>query len=562
MLRKALPIRVILLAAFLLVGLLPITLVTGLAFFEARSALKTEIKHDTQTRATATVDEIDRMMFERLHNTASWSQLEIMQDVRIGDVDKRLSKFLGDLKYSYHDIYNELYVVDNKGIVIASSNAASIGNQVTNLSDWLHTKVQSTDVHIAPIISTQLNISADIKDAFEGNKLGTLVTVFNWNQIYNILEGAVSGRSDAALLDGNNNIISMTKHWSDIQTEEKLSTTSKSKGYQGYNGFAWYVVIAQYRLDALAPIQQMAYIFIGLLIATIILASLIAVPVATGLTKPLVKLTSFANNFIREPSNALPPSSGNLIEPIEINALSNAFSKMINDLERSKENLTRAAKLAVVGEMAAAMSHEVRTPLGILRSSAQVLLREPNISEEGREVCGFIISETERLNKLVSALIDSARPRPPDFKHTDVAEIALQCVAMLRMQAENKQINLICDANEKAIALCDAEQITQVLLNLLLNAIQALPEAGNIIVKVSSSIDQVLITVADNGPGIPAEHRSQVFEPFFSKRRGGIGLGLAIVKQIVMANHGNISVHESSLGGAEFRLQLPVDVAE
>lgn len=562
MLRKALPIRVILLAAFLLVGLLPITLVTGLAFFEARSALKTEIKHDTQTRATATVDEIDRMMFERLHNTASWSQLEIMQDVRIGDVDKRLSKFLGDLKYSYHDIYNELYVVDNKGIVIASSNAASIGNQVTNLSDWLHTKVQSTDVHIAPIISTQLNISADIKDAFEGNKLGTLVTVFNWNQIYNILEGAVSGRSDAALLDGNNNIISMTKHWSDIQTEEKLSTTSKSKGYQGYNGFAWYVVIAQYRLDALAPIQQMAYIFIGLLIATIILASLIAVPVATALTKPLVKLTSFANNFIREPSNALPPSSGNLIEPIEINALSNAFSKMINDLERSKENLTRAAKLAVVGEMAAAMSHEVRTPLGILRSSAQVLLREPNISEEGREVCGFIISETERLNKLVSALIDSARPRPPDFKHTDVAEIALQCVAMLRMQAKNKQINLICDANEKAIALCDAEQITQVLLNLLLNAIQALPEAGNIIVKVSSSIDQVLITVADNGPGIPAEHRSQVFEPFFSKRRGGIGLGLAIVKQIVMANHGNISVHESSLGGAEFRLQLPVDVAE
>jgi signal transduction histidine kinase len=562
MLRKALPIRFILLAAFLLVGLLPTTLVTGLAFFEARSALKTEIKHDTQTRATATVDEIDRMMFERLHNTASWSQLEIMQDVRIGDVDKRLSKFLGDLKYSYHDIYNELYVVDNTGIVIASSNAASIGKQVPNLSDWLRTKVQSTDVHIASIVSEQLNISADIKDTFEGNKLGTLVTVFNWNQISNILEGAVSGRSDAALLDGNNKILSMTKHWSDIQSEEKLSTTSKSKGYQGYNGFAWHVVIAQNRLDALAPIQQMAYIFIGLLIATIILASLIAVPVATALTNPLVKLTSFANNFIREPSNALPPSSGNLIDPIEINALSDAFSKMINDLERSKENLTRAAKLAVVGEMAAAMSHEVRTPLGILRSSAQVLLREPNISEEGREVCGFIISETERLNKLVSALIDSARPRPPDFKHTNVAELALQCVAMLRMQAENKKIKLICETDENAIALCDSEQITQVLLNLLLNAIQALPEAGNIIVKVSSLINQVLIIVADNGPGIPAEHRSQVFEPFFSKRRGGVGLGLAIVKQIVMANHGNISVHESSLGGAEFRLQLPVDVAE
>jgi two-component system, NtrC family, sensor histidine kinase HydH len=561
MLRKALPIRFILLGAFLLVGLLPTMLVTGMAFFEARGALKTEIKHDTQTRATATVDEIDRIMFERLHNTASWSQLEIMQDVRIDDLDKRISKFLSDLKYSYHDIYHELYVVDNKGIVIASSNAESIGKQSPHYSDWLSTKIQGNNIHIAPIMQEQLNISADIKDAFDGNKLGTLVTVFNWSQITNILEGAVSGRSGAALLDGNNKVLSMTAHWSDIQTKEKLSTSSKSKGYQGYNGFKWHVVIAEYRLDALAPIQQMAYIFIGLLIATIILASLIAFPVATALTQPLVKLTAFANNFIREPSNALPPSTSNLVEPVEITALSNAFSKMINDLERSKENLTRAAKLAVVGEMAAAMSHEVRTPLGILRSSAQVLLREPNISEEGREVCGFIISETERLNKLVSALIDSARPRLPDFKHTDLAELAQQCVAMLRMQAENKKIELICEANEKAIALCDVEQITQVLLNLLLNAIQVLQDNGKIILKVTSSIDQVLITVSDNGPGIPVEHRNQVFEPFFSKRRGGIGLGLAIVKQIVMANHGNISVHQSNLGGAEFRLQLPVDIA-
>ncbi|MDP2071108.1 HAMP domain-containing sensor histidine kinase [Methylotenera sp.] len=562
MLRKALPIRFILLGAFLLVGLLPTILVTGMAFFEARSALKTEIDHDTQTRATATVDEIDRIMFERLHNTASWSQLEIMQDIRIGDVDKRLSKFLSDSKYSYHDIYHELYVVDNKGIVIASSNAENIGKQQSTVSDWLSTKIQGNDVRIAPIENAQLLISAEIKDAFEGNKLGTLVTVFNWKQISNILESAVTGRSGAALLDSNNTVLSMTKRWSDIQSKEKISTTSKSKGYQGYNGFAWHVVIAQYRLDALAPIRQMAYIFIGLLIATIVLASLIAVPVATALTKPLVKLTAFANNFIREPSNALPPSNGSFIEPLEITALSSAFSKMISDLERSKENLTRAAKLAVVGEMAAAMSHEVRTPLGILRSSAQVLLREPEISEEGREVCGFIISETERLNKLVSALIDSARPRLPEFKQTNVAELAEQCVAMLRTQAENKHIALICETGENPVALCDTEQITQVLLNLLLNAIQVLPDGGNIILKVTSTIDQVLVVVADNGPGIPVELRSQIFEPFFTKRRGGIGLGLAIVKQIVIANHGNISVHQSSLGGAEFRLQLPTYATE
>ena len=561
------PIRHLLLTAFLLVGLLPVTLVTGLAFFEARSALITEIKHDTQTHATATVDEIDRILFERLHNTASWSQLEIMQDTRIGDVDKRLSKFLSDLKNSYHNIYNELYVLDKQGLVIASSDSSAIGKPRNNNTAWLTTKIQSNTLQLAPVANNQLLISTEIKDMFDGSKLGTLVAAFNWQQISSILESAVSGRRGAALFDSNHVIISKTKSWPDVQASDNISTTSKSSGYQGFNGFTWQVIISQHRSDALAPIRRMAYIFLGLLIATIALASLIAIPIAKTLSKPLSNLTMFANNFIRDQNNTIASRNGinaktdvkNLIEPLEITALSNAFSKMIEDLERSKENLTRAAKLAVVGEMAAAMSHEIRTPLGILRSSAQVLLREPKISAEGREVCGFIISETERLNKLVSALINSAKPRLPEFKSTNIAELAQQCVAMLRIQADQKQIELTCEASENATVLCDSEQIKQVLLNLLLNAIQVLPEGGKILLRVSTANNQAFIVVADNGHGIPDKQRSEVFEPFFSKRSGGIGLGLAIVKQIVMAHHGNISVHRSALlGGAEFRLHLPI----
>lgn len=561
------PIRHLLLTAFMLVGLLPVTLVTGLAFFEARSALITEIKHDTQTHATATVDEIDRILFERLHNTASWSQLEIMQDTRIGDVDKRLSKFLSDLKNSYHNIYNELYVLDKQGLVIASSDSSAIGKPRNNNTAWLTTKIQSNTLQLAPVANNQLLISTEIKDMFDGSKLGTLVAAFNWQQISSILESAVSGRRGAALFDSNHVIISKTKSWPDVQASDNISTTSKSSGYQGFNGFTWQVIISQHRSDALAPIRRMAYIFLGLLIATIALASLIAIPIAKTLSKPLSNLTMFANNFIRDQNNTIASRNGinaktdvkNLIEPLEITALSNAFSKMIEDLERSKENLTRAAKLAVVGEMAAAMSHEIRTPLGILRSSAQVLLREPKISAEGREVCGFIISETERLNKLVSALINSAKPRLPEFKSTNIAELAQQCVAMLRIQADQKQIELTCEASENATVLCDSEQIKQVLLNLLLNAIQVLPEGGKILLRVSTANNQAFIVVADNGHGIPDEQRSEVFEPFFSKRSGGIGLGLAIVKQIVMAHHGNISVHRSALmGGAEFRLHLPI----
>ncbi|MDP2247370.1 MAG: ATP-binding protein, partial [Nitrosomonadales bacterium] len=238
-------------------------------------------------------------------------------------------------------------------------------------------------------------------------------------------------------------------------------------------------------------------------------------------------------------------------------AMSRAFAQMIEDLERSKEQLTRAAKLAVVGEMAAAMSHEVRTPLGILRSSAQVLLREPSLTQEGREVCGFIISETERLNKLVSTLIESARPRLPEFSPTNLSELTQQAVAMLRTQADKKSIGLACETEPDVMTACDQEQIMQVLLNLLLNAIQILDEGGMIQVSVKQLAEQVELKVADNGPGIPAELRSQVFDPFFTKRAGGIGLGLAVVRQIVNAHHGEISVGESAMHGAEFRVLLP-----
>jgi len=241
--------------------------------------------------------------------------------------------------------------------------------------------------------------------------------------------------------------------------------------------------------------------------------------------------------------------------------MSQAFGKMINDLERSKENLTRAAKLAVVGEMAAAMSHEVRTPLGILRSSAQLLLREPTLSEEGREVCGFIISETERLNRLVTTLIDSARPRAPEFSPVDISELARHTSAMLAIQAQKKNISLQCEDSPPAIASCDAEQITQVILNLLLNAIQVLPEGGHITMQVSSHVSEILLTVADDGPGVPEDQRKQIFDPFFTQRAGGIGLGLAVVRQIVLAHHGEISVHESAMHGAEFRLKLPVSAS-
>ncbi|MEP7043516.1 MAG: ATP-binding protein [Dokdonella sp.] len=231
---------------------------------------------------------------------------------------------------------------------------------------------------------------------------------------------------------------------------------------------------------------------------------------------------------------------------------------MVQDIDVSQQNLVRASKLAVVGEMSSVIAHEVRTPLGILRSSAQVLQRESGISLEGRELLGFIESETERLNRLVSAMLDTARPRNPDYKAVDLNALITRSIAMLAAQSERKQVTTSFNvATTDARVACDEEQMTQVVLNLLLNGLQILHDGGRIEVATRSDRTHVSIEISDDGPGIDPGERSRIFDAFFFKREGGIGLGLAIVQQIVNAHAGSIEAAESTLGGALFRISLP-----
>jgi two-component system sensor histidine kinase HydH len=204
--------------------------------------------------------------------------------------------------------------------------------------------------------------------------------------------------------------------------------------------------------------------------------------------------------------------------------------------------------------MAAAMSHEVRTPLGILRSSADLLKREKKLSQEGQEVLGFISSETERLNKLVSTLIDAARPRQPNFTEINITALISNVIKLLQNQAGAKKIALAFDASQIVEMRADADQMTQVMMNLIMNAIQLLPEHGKIEVTMQAGEDAVRVIVADNGEGIAAKHQAQIFEPFFTQRAGGVGLGLAIVRQIVQAHGGEIHYETSHMGGAQFTM--------
>jgi two-component system, NtrC family, sensor histidine kinase HydH len=542
-------IRQLLLLAFLLAGLLPAMLVSFLSFYQTRTVLKKEISRDMQTLSNAVANDIERMMFERMHNVQSWSQLAIMQEIKIGDVDKRLSGFLHELQLSYGNIYQVIDIVDMQGRIIASSNAKAIGETKLASKPWFTAKLANNSVQFSEISHNTFAISQKVIDEVSGQEIGNLIAEFNLQVVSDLLNNAIQKPTAAALMDGQNRVIASTRNWAKVDKGYQMHANTNFK-----NQFAssqWKVRVEKLHSSAVAPVHRLGYIFLALLITTLLLAALLVRPIAQAITKPLSHLTKFVRNFNQQQPK--PPKTG----PPEVRELGAAFETMMHDLAKSQEQLTRAAKLAVVGEMAAAMSHEVRTPLGILRSSADVLNREKNISNEGKEVVGFITSETERLNKLVSTLIDAARPRTPTFVEASLNGLITNVLALLRAQAQAKNINITFIPETELVANIDNDQMVQVMMNLLMNAIQILPNDGKIEVTLRDQTDHLEIAVADNGTGIPEENQTQIFEPFFTQRAGGVGLGLAIVRQIVQAHSGEINYQKSQMGGAQFTIQLP-----
>lgn len=546
---KHLSIRQLLLLAFLLVGLLPAMLVSFLSFYQARTVLKKELVRDMQTLSQTVANDVNRMMFERIQNVVSWSQLAVMQEVLVEDVDKRLSIFLKELNASYDGIYDHIYVVDIHNKVISSSSSHQLGSTKNLFTPWFSYGLAHKKIQFYIIENNVLAISQDIINNNSNQVIGQLFVEFNWQQIQNLLNASVREPASAALLSEKNEVLAATKNWhKEAGYEMRATSLVNSESLP-----KWSVRVEKLHSIAVAPLHRLGYVFLALLATTLILSTILVTPIAQAITQPLAKLTAFVRSF-KQVDLVETPKSG----PPEIQELGIAFEDLMQSLVKTQDNLMQAAKLAVAGEMAAAMSHEIRTPLGILRSSADLLLREPKLTNDGKEVLGFIISETERLNKLVSTLIDASRARAPVFMLTDLTELIHHASALLRTQAEAKNITLRVESSEVIMLELDADQITQVLMNLLMNAIQILSAGGEINVLTHQKQGMALIEIADNGPGIPAESQEKIFEPFFTQRAGGVGLGLAIVRQIVEAHQGEIVCSSSQTGGAQFTISLPI----
>jgi signal transduction histidine kinase len=228
-------------------------------------------------------------------------------------------------------------------------------------------------------------------------------------------------------------------------------------------------------------------------------------------------------------------------------------------LDRARLGLARSEKLAALGQLAASISHEVRNPLAILRSTVQNMEEDRASSDEVRRSCVFLREEIDRLNHVTGSILALARPMVPlpgPVRAGDLFE-RVRMLAPLEVREKSLRLEAI-DGSGGALLEADGDLLVQALLGLVTNAAQATPERGVVVLDAKRSGTEWTLSVLDSGPGIAAGDRDRIFEPFYSTRRGGHGLGLAVVRQIAQAHGARVEVDDNDGGGARFSIVLPM----
>jgi len=239
--------------------------------------------------------------------------------------------------------------------------------------------------------------------------------------------------------------------------------------------------------------------------------------------------------------------------------LKNRVYALQQELSEKNRELERSNRLAALGEMAAGLAHEIRNPLGGIQLYASLLAQDVADRPDSLKTVGKIVSGVKRLESLVSQVLQFTREIVAHPQRCDVAEIVAEAVEIASNKASQADVRLTLDSPPSLVCEVDSHLITQAVLNLVLNAIEASADrsGGSVCVSLAPvEAGRLSLIVEDNGPGIPAEILDRIFNPFFTTKDEGTGLGLSIVHRIVEAHGGVITAAQRGGGGARFEIRL------
>jgi len=338
----------------------------------------------------------------------------------------------------------------------------------------------------------------------------------------------------------------------------------------------WFAFVRQQPEETYAPVYSLLFT-VGLigfgLVAMLASAGFL---VGRRIVSPILALRQEADMLRREvatlsdaslsPPTETRPSVRDIRTGDEIEDLARTFYAMRTALEDSlrtvktqQEELIRREKLASVGQLLAALAHDLRNPLGVIRSSAQLVLEAHQPDAVRQEVALYIVEEVDRLTHRINDFLRYARQKPPEPKRMQARTIAEAALRRWQAPGGHERLELITRFAEGLPDIhVDADQVTEALINLLINAREAMPDGGRLsVITTRDERGGVEIAVSDTGCGIPREHLGRIFEPFFTTKEYGTGLGLTNVRRLIQDNGGAVEVESEPGKGSRMTIRFP-----
>ncbi len=593
---------------FLLVALAPLAVVSVFAVRTADNVIAAIVTSQLENVAAEKQGLLERWIRERK------ADLEVVAGASpLGSLDPtRIASYL-ELVQSQYGVYSRFLVVDASGRVQFDTKSAEQKNLPAGdagIHQALRGKTTMSPVHLEPGGNESVFFITTPIQAPSGNPLGAVrATVSTASILADVLRVSLGRTGESYLVDGEGTfLVHQHPHRilrENISRSETFSqifgTTGRKPVYTDYRGVAvlgasrpvagtdWHLVVEQDRDEAFAPSAELTRAIYLMIAATAAIAVLISWLLGYYVTAPVRTLSETARSL----------AAGNFDEALagahtrrhdEIGKLYAAFADMAGRLREHRDRLehrvglteeelrkvelrlqkalqaaARSEHLAALGRLASGVAHEIRTPLASLKLFLQSCREALDDSPEDREDFCVAMRQILRIEATVNHFLQFARPREPVMADLDFRRLVDESAEIVGPRAKQQRVAMSCSVAEELPRVeGDLRQLSECLVNLMVNALDVMPEGGALTVSVSpengsasAAATGVRIDVADTGPGITPEDLQYLFEPFFTTKTGGSGLGLPIVQNTVQLHGGAVRVHTEPGAGATFSIHLP-----
>ena len=528
----------------------------ALSYSRASRALEEAAKTRLALLARDISEHLHGELEDRAADIKNWAHLEVMLALVYDDVDKQLAEFLRR-SLQGRRIYRAIACLDPRGRIVAAAGSAEAivgGRAVPDTQLSIVAGAESEPMLLlleTPIFNPQR----------AEERIGTLVSLVDPERILDTIQASVQGMGAPVQLtlrhtDGRV-VLRSGPHDRSADADRLLMARATVPPLTGADGLPLEVIVEEPRTIALADVTALRAALLETGAAILMVSACLGALVAWRISRPIRTLTTtvraIAEHGRPEAPPAFPTAGG------EVGVLSSAFRGMLESVATAQREALAQARLAFLGEVAASIAHDVRTPLSVLKTSAQLLSRGETDDSTRRELQELVAAEVDRLNAVVSNLVDLARPAPVRYGVETLGPILDRAGAFFRGFAEKRRIRVAVagDASEARVR-GSAEQLYQVLLNLVHNALQAMDGPGTLHLRHRRDGSAVVVEVADSGPGFAADVLPRLFTPFFTTKHDGTGLGLAIAKRIVEEHGGTIGARNAEDGGGCVWFRLPL----